>query len=581
MKIRVFREIINRFYKNKRFNFHILLITSFIAGLFELLGLVLIYQFVLFLTSPNTGSYAKIIINFSKNCFNITDFPKLSLMLGLTIASVYILKNIFMFFYTIFYSSVLNDLAQSMIRKTINNLIYQDYLTLKSIPADEKLNILSKIDISVWEYCQRYIILMTNIGVIIILVLALFVKFTQCAIIAGVFLGFLSFLEYKFFKSESKKIGKKFLKFHDTANASLLPIIYSITEIKLNNKEDYFSKTITNINKQFSKLSIRKHFNSVFHIYFNEVAIMLTFGLILFILFYTNNFNNQLILSSISAICVIVLRLTPCINRVQSSFYLINTNESFAIKFLEYDEKFKKIEFKNTKEKLPLNNSIEIVNGKFSYPNSKEIFENINLKINKGDFVGIIGKSGTYKTTLILILSGLIQLKNGDFIIDNKPTNENDLAKWKNNISILSQNYNLLFPKVKDNFKNKNYNKDLLIKLGIDSLLEKDVSELSNGQKQRIALATTLNEDREIIILDEATSAIDVLSEEKINEILFNLKGKKTIISIAHRLQILKHCNKIIYMDNSKILDTGTFRELEEKYSDFEKIIQLSSFKST
>ena len=209
------------------------------------------------------------------------------------------------------------------------------------------------------------------------------------------------------------------------------------------------------------------------------------------------------------------------------------------------------------------------------------LFLNINLKINKGDFTGIIGKSGSYKTTLILILSGLIKLQKGKFIVDNNCLDENDLKKWKNNISILSQNYNLIFTKVKDNFKNKPYLPMLFKTLQIENLMDKSIFELSNGQKQRLALALTLSEEKEIIILDEATSAVDVLSEEKINEILFELKGKKTIISIAHRLQILKHCNKIIYMDNSKILDIDTFKNLEKKYPDFEKIIELSSFKST
>ncbi len=581
MKTEVFKEVINRFYKKKRFNFYILFILSFIAGLFELLGLILIYQFVLYLTNPNNSIYSKYIINFFENNFKINEFSKISLILGLAIILIYILKNIYMFFYTIFYSIVLNDLSQTMIRKTINNLIYQDYLTLKSIPSDEKLNTLSKINITVWEYCQRYIVLITNMAIILILVTALFIKFTQYAIIATLLLILLSLIEYKFFKSESKKISKKLVKFHDTTNASLLPIIHSIEEIKLNNKEDYFSKTISNINNQFSKLSIKKHFSSIFHIYFNEITIMLTFGIVLVLLFYTNNFNNQLILSSLSAICVVILRLTPCINRVQSSLYLINTNEGFAKNFLEYDKKFREIKFKNTKEKLPFNNSMEIKNAEFSYPNSSEKFENINLKINKGDFIGIIGKSGSYKTTLVLIISGLIKLNKGEFIVDNKIIYENEMAKWKNNISILSQNYNLIFKKVKDNFKNKPYSIELLRKLEIDNLLNKNTSELSNGQKQRLALALTLSENKEIIILDEATSAIDVLSEEKINEILFELKGKKTIISIAHRLQILKHCNKIIYMDNSKILDIGTFKYLEEKYPDFKQIIELSSFKST
>ena len=81
-----------------------------------------------------------------------------------------------------------------------------------------------------------------------------------------------------------------------------------------------------------------------------------------------------------------------------------------------------------------------------------------------------------------------------------------------------------------------------------------------------------------MLILDEISSSADVISQEKINEILSELKGKKTIITIAHRFQILKNCDKIIYMDNAKVVDMGTFKELYEKYDDFKKMVELSSF---
>ena len=81
--------------------------------------------------------------------------------------------------------------------------------------------------------------------------------------------------------------------------------------------------------------------------------------------------------------------------------------------------------------------------------------------------------------------------------------------------------------------------------------------------------------------MDEITSSLDVISEDKINELLKNYKNKKTVILIAHRLQILKNCTKVIYMDNGKIIDFDTFENLNNKYEDFKKIIELSSFKLT
>jgi ABC-type multidrug transport system fused ATPase/permease subunit len=93
-----------------------------------------------------------------------------------------------------------------------------------------------------------------------------------------------------------------------------------------------------------------------------------------------------------------------------------------------------------------------------------------------------------------------------------------------------------------------------------------------------MALANVLSANKEVLILDEITSSSDVISQDRINDVLNSLKGKKTIITIAHRFQILKHCNKIIYMDNAKIINIGSFKELSEKYDDFKKMVELSNF---
>ena len=145
-----------------------------------------------------------------------------------------------------------------------------------------------------------------------------------------------------------------------------------------------------------------------------------------------------------------------------------------------------------------------------------------------------------------------------------------NFSKWRNNISHLTQDYNLiteLLDEIPDN---------LITKLNLEN---KNINELSNGQKQRLALANILNQDKDVIILDEITSSQDVIIQEEINKILTSLKGQKTIISIAHRLQILKNCTKIIYMDKGQIIDFDTLENLTNKYEDFRKIVELSDFK--
>ena len=109
--------------------------------------------------------------------------------------------------------------------------------------------------------------------------------------------------------------------------------------------------------------------------------------------------------------------------------------------------------------------------------------------------------------------------------------------------------------------------------------LKQDGTGLSGGQMQRIGIARALYRNPEIIILDEATSNLDVKIENKLTEVISQIKGKKTIIAIAHRLSTLVNCDRIAYLKDGKLVDAGTFQELTDKYKDFEEIIKLSRIK--
>ena len=104
-------------------------------------------------------------------------------------------------------------------------------------------------------------------------------------------------------------------------------------------------------------------------------------------------------------------------------------------------------------------------------------------------------------------------------------------------------------------------------------------SGLSQGQKQRLAIARALYKNPEVLIFDEATSSLDVETESEITKMLQKLKGEKTIIAIAHRLSTLKGCDRLIYLKDGKIVDTGSFEELAQRHEDFEKLVKLSNLK--
>ena len=202
------------------------------------------------------------------------------------------------------------------------------------------------------------------------------------------------------------------------------------------------------------------------------------------------------------------------------------------------------------------------------------------MTVKKGDFVGIIGETGSGKSTLINLLIGLLKPSEGKIEVDDLNINSN-LPEWYKKIGYVPQSVYLTDDTIRKNIafglREDNID-DALIKVAVEKAsLNKFLNELSNGletivgekgirlsggQQQRIGIARALYRDPEILILDEATSSLDQLTEKKIMESIQFLKRKKTLIIITHRLATVKSCDKIFFIDKGKITKQGSPEEI-------------------
>ena len=268
-------------------------------------------------------------------------------------------------------------------------------------------------------------------------------------------------------------------------------------------------------------------------------------------------------------------RFIPGFNVITSSFSTTRwLQPSFDTVTKEIEVLMKRDEIKSKKNKLreeiKFEKELNIQNLSFSYTD-KKILNNVDLTINKGEFVGIMGESGTGKTTLINILLGLLFPTEGQILSDGRNI-RNNIENWQRKIGYIPQEVYLLDASIRENIAmgidNKDINQqkiDELIKFTnledvINNLPEKSYSNvgymgnnISGGQKQRIGIARALYSNPEIIILDEATSSLDVENENMIIEKLNELKEKKTLIIISHKRNSLKYCDKIFEVTEKNI----------------------------
>lgn len=222
--------------------------------------------------------------------------------------------------------------------------------------------------------------------------------------------------------------------------------------------------------------------------------------------------------------------------------------------------------------------SIEFKNVDFSYNNQNVVLNNFNLKINKGEKVGIVGGSGNGKTTMVSLLLGLYETENGSILINGIPTSEINQATIRKNIGVVSQDIMIFEDTVRYNlnFGNDFSDEELYEALdsvnltevieklpeGIDTEISTVSHNLSGGQKQRLMIARLLLKKSSFIILDEATSALDIETEKDITEYLSSFSDDTTMLVISHRLEAIKNCDKIMVLDGHRIVDVGTHDEL-------------------
>ena len=296
--------------------------------------------------------------------------------------------------------------------------------------------------------------------------------------------------------------------------------------------------------------------------------------------FYFINLG-MMTLGELISVCVVIGMIQwPYIALSELVIMIIEVRQATK-RVLEISDKKADVNNDLAESNFEFNSSIEFKDFNFSYEDNNHVLEDINFTINKGETIGVVGKTGSGKTTFIKQLLRLYPIKENTLLLDGKGIEKYYDYSVREKIGYAPQEYQLFSKSIKENVLFYRYDledrldevleqadikKDISrFKDGIDTLVGENGLSLSGGQKQRLGIARALLSDPDILILDDSLSAVDSNTEKTIIENIKKTREGKTNIIVAHRISAVRHANKIVVLDNGKILNFGTHDELLEK----------------
>ncbi len=566
--------------KRKLFYLYLALVIS--ASL-EMLSLGSIPIFISFLINPNkTLNIFGADIGLSIKGF----FPEseIYIILPLIIIIIFLIKSLYMFLVLYMEQNIIKNIKLYFVDNIFQIYLKKPYsFFLEKNSAELMRNIVTEsqtatsLIANVLQFSRELSVLLV-ITILLILYEPVITVFSISSLLA------IGFLFYKFFNSYLKDMGRIRLKFLKQVMTNVNTMVGAVKDIKIYSKEKFFLENFKRSTNSYEQVLFKLGLiQKSPRIIFEFVSVLILF--LVFYIFMAFNRDVLSILPVIGLLTISIVRLMPAFSIMSSNLYFIRyVKESFdnvsneIIKFKETINKDKQI-IRNYSDLN--NNLIKISNLKFFYKSNQNIapIENVNLQIKKGEMVGIIGKSGAGKSTLINLILGLLSPSSGVINFDRQEFNKENIFSYvPQEIFLLDDTLrkNIAFGEYDKNINDKDVHEAISSaglntfvgknNKGLDIIVGERGIRLSGGEKQRVGIARALYKKPNILILDEATSSLDTVTENSIIQSIDKLKQRLTIIMVSHRLSTIQNCDKVFLISNGKIKDSGTLDYLRNKY---------------
>ena len=512
------------------------------------------------------------------------------LMVGRTVISIVFTRRILFF---------LSNRGAAISATLVSRLLSQSLVTIQKRTSQETLFAVTRgVEYVTLQILAPAIVLVSDVALLMVMAVGLFVVDPITAIITFFVFIAIGYILYRFMHVRASKLGTRSSELNILSNEKIVEVFSSYRESLVRNRRDYYAREIASYRFDLARTSAEMNFLPYVSKYVIETSVVLGALVIGLVQFYLQDAAQAV--ATLAIFLAAGTRIAPAVLRVQQGSVLIRGSMGQATPTLDLIEELgSKQIIENTEDKVDVLHEgfvseVTISNVSLTYPNKTvPSISNISLSIPAGKSVAIVGPSGSGKTTMVDLLLGVLSPNLGSIQISGYSP-EIAVKKWPGAISYVPQDVVIAAGSIRENvamgYPNSEATNELVnsalrvaqLEDFIESLpegLETQVGErgtkISGGQRQRLGIARAMFTRPHLLVLDEATSSLDGETESDISAAINSLRGFTTVIMIAHRLSTVRTADIVVYLDNGKIISTGTFEEVRRIVPDFDSQAKL------